>query len=263
MANDNKNRIGNAYEHVAGSEDYKKNENQLRIIQGAVVTVSAVSTGFTNAYAHRDRIGDFWAFCLSVLIVVFVERFYFVLRHGLTTTYKSGKQRLYAMVCYRGIQVTMILNAIMLCAWISGFSVPSWLDWWNHWSIAVHFALALVGVQAVRDSDAVVENRMLELKAATARQDLITAQKSAAIGSPVVLVFAKLRGFIDSVSIAFRLLFRGRGFAKKYVQQIDQIEREQFDSLLPKSGGAKRSTRVGSSRRASCGARQLGGKQGN
>lgn len=72
---------------------------------------------------------------------------------------------------------------------------------------------------------------MLELKAATARQDLITAQKSAAIGSPLVFIFARLRGFLDSISLSFRLLFRRGGFAKDYMKQIDQIAREQFAHL--------------------------------
>jgi hypothetical protein len=110
-------RIGNAYEQIAGGDDYKKNFRDLRVIQWAVVTVSAIATGFTNGFAHRDRIGDEASFGLSVLIVAFVERFYFVLRHGLTSVYKAGKQRFYAMVCYRAIQITMILNAMILCAW--------------------------------------------------------------------------------------------------------------------------------------------------
>jgi hypothetical protein len=224
-------RIGNAYEQIAGSDNYKKNDNQLRIIQVAVVVVSGAATGFVNAFAHRERIGDFWAFCLAVLIVLFVERFYFVLRNGLTTTYQAGKQRLYALLCYRGIQVTMILNATILTAWIVGVDVPDWLQLWNHWSIAFHFTLALIGVQAVRDSDSVIENRMLELKAATARQDIITARKAAAIGSPLALVAAKLRGLFDAVALSFRLLFSGGGFSKNFMAQINQIAREQYGHL--------------------------------
>jgi hypothetical protein len=224
-------RIGNAYERIAAGVDSKNNENNLRIIQAAVVTVSAISTGFTNAYAHRERIGDYAAFGLALLIVVFVERFYFVLRHGLTTTYKAGKQRFYAMVCYRAIQISMILNATILSAWIVGFGVPPWLDWWNHWSIVVHFSLALIGVQAVRDSDSVIENRMLELKAATARQDLVTARKAAAIGSPLALIAAKTRGFFDAIALSFRLLFSRSGFSKKYMQEINQVAAEQYTHI--------------------------------
>ena len=86
----------------------------------------------------------------------------------------------------------MALNATLLGVWIVGFEQPAWLLFYNHYSIGVHFAAALNGVSAVRDSDAVVENRMLELKAETARQDLITGRKVTAIGSPLVIVFAHL-----------------------------------------------------------------------
>jgi len=72
---------------------------------------------------------------------------------------------------------------------------------------------------------------MLELKAETARQDLITARKAAAIGNPLVLIFAKLRGLCDAVSLAFRLLFRGGGFAKEYASQIETIAKTQYAHL--------------------------------
>src|SRR5262245_700792 len=231
FAHNVRDRVGNAYEQLAGTDTYKRNDNQLRIIQVAVVIVSAVATGFTNAFAHRERIGDAGAGVLALLIIVFVERFYFVLRDGLTNTYTSGKQRFYAMICYRVIQASMVLNATILTAWIVGFPVPWWLDWWNHWSIVCHFALALLGVQAVRDSDAVVENKMLELKAATARQDIVTIRKGAAFGSPLALLAARVRGFFDSVSLSFRLLFSGGGFSKKFMEQINQVAREQYGHL--------------------------------
>ena len=232
-----RNRIGNAYERIAAGSDYKKNTRDLRIIQAAVVTVSAIATGFTNGYAHRDRIGDEASFGLAVLIVAFVERFYFVLRHGLTTTYQAGKQRFYALLCYRAIQITMILNGAILTAYIVGLTVPAWLELWNHWSIAFHFGLALIGVQAVRDSDAVVENQMLELKAATARQDIVTLRKTAAIGSPLALLSARVRGIFDAIAFSFRLLWSGDGFSKKYIEQINHVAAEQFAHLdaLPTS----------------------------
>ena len=83
-------RLGNAYQQIAGGNDYRKNTRDLRVIQWAVVTISAVATGFTNGYAHRDRIGDEASFFLALLIVAFVERFYFVLRHGLTSVTKPA-----------------------------------------------------------------------------------------------------------------------------------------------------------------------------
>jgi len=104
----------NAYERLATTDDYKKNENDLTLIQWCVVTVPAIATGFVNAFAHVERLGWALASLLALLVVAFVEKFYFTLRHGLTTTYKSGKQRLYAAVWYRILQATMVLNATLL-----------------------------------------------------------------------------------------------------------------------------------------------------
>jgi hypothetical protein len=123
------------------------------------ITASAVATGCVNAFAHRERIGWVGAGALAILITGFVEVFYFTLRHGLSTTYKSGMQRLAATLCYRTIQVTMILNAAVLCAWVTGVAIPPILASWNRWSIALHFTLALLGVAAVRDSNPVVISR--------------------------------------------------------------------------------------------------------
>jgi len=82
-----------------------------------VTLVSAAATGGVNAFAHKERIGWVGAGVLALLITGFVEVFYFTLRHGLSTTYKSGMQRLAARLCYRTSQATMILNAAVLCAW--------------------------------------------------------------------------------------------------------------------------------------------------
>jgi hypothetical protein len=221
----------NAYERLATTDDYKRNENNLKVIQVAVVTISAIATGFVNAFAHVERLGWPVASLLALLVVAFVEKFYFTLRHGLTSVYKSGAQRLFAWTWYRILQATMVLNATLLGLWITGIAPPDWLLFYNHYSIGIHFCAALIGVSAVRDSDAVVQNKMLELKAETARQDLITARKVTAIGNPLVLIFAKLRGFFDSLSIAFRLLFRGGGFARSYVEQIDVIAKTQYAHL--------------------------------
>jgi hypothetical protein len=223
--------LDNAYERLAETDNYKKNENDLKLIQICVVTVSAAATGFVNSFAHVKRLGTVLASLLALLVVAFVEKFYFTLRHGLTTTYKNGKQRLYAAFWYRVLQGTMALNVTLLTLWIFDIEPPPWLMLYNHYSLAVHFTAALIGVSAVRDADAVVENRMLELKAETARQDLITARKTAAIGNPLVLIFAKLRGFFDAVSLSFRLLFRGGDFAKSYVEQIETIARTQYAHL--------------------------------
>jgi hypothetical protein len=190
-------RIENIYDKIASDDDYQRNESKLRLIQICVITASAVATGCVNAFAHRERIGWVGAGALAILITGFVEVFYFTLRHGLSTTYKSGMQRLAATLCYRTIQATMILNAAVLCAWVTGVAMPPILASWNRWSIVVHFTLALVGVAAVRDSNPVVAHKILELKAETAKQDFITLRKAAMLGNPLALFAAKLRGLLD------------------------------------------------------------------
>ena len=199
-------RIENIYEWIAGNDDYQRNDRSLTLIQFCVITVSAVATGCVNAFAHKNRIGWVGAGLLAILIIGFVEKFYFTLRHGLQTTYKSGTQRLAAKLCYRVIQITVTLNAAVLCVWIAGETMPPLLEKWNRWSIVIHFMLALLGVTAVRDSDAVATHRRLELKAETARQDLMTLRKATMLGNPLVLFAAKLRGFLDGVRLARELL---------------------------------------------------------
>jgi hypothetical protein len=168
---------------------------------------------------------------LAVLIMGFVEKFFFTLRHGLTTVYQAGKQRTYAQICYRTIQGTMILNAAVPCAWIVNTPLPIQLSWWYRWSIAVHFALALVGVTLVRDADAVIEDRMLELKAQTARQDIITTRKAAVLGNALVLVSAKIRGFFDAWGLAWSLLWKKGTPAADILRQLDTLAKEQFSHL--------------------------------
>ena len=229
-------RIGNAYQRFAQTDVYQKNRRSLSNIQYGVVALSAVSTGITNALAHRKRIGDLAAVALALLVVAFVERLYVVVQDGLSKVYKSGKQRFFAAATYRIIQATMILNGATLVAWIVGFPLPPALELWNHYSIVVHFGLALVAVPANLDADAVVQNRLLELKVETARQDIVTARKASAIGSPLALFAANLRGFFDTVALSARLLFSGGGFSKKFMQELAQVEAEQYgylDALPP------------------------------
>jgi len=199
-------RLKNIYERIAGSDDYARNQSSLRLIQVCVITISACATGFVNAFAHRDRLGWVGASLLAILIMGFVEKFYFALRHGLTTIYKSRKQRFVASLCCRVIQITMILNAGILCAWVSGSTLPGPLRLWNQFSIAIHFSLALIGVSAVRDADAVVEDRIRKLKAEAVQEDILTTRRAAINDNPLVLAAARMRGFLDGMSLAVNLL---------------------------------------------------------
>jgi len=233
-------RIENIYERIAGNDDYQRNDRSLTLIQFCVITVSAVGTGCVNAFAHKDRIGWIGAGLLAVLIIGFVEKFYFTLRHGLQTTYKSGAQRLAAKLCYRVIQITITLNAAVLCVWIAGETMPPLLEKWNRWSIVIHFTLALLGVTAVRDSDAVATHRRLELKAETTRQDLVTLRKATMLGNPLVLFAAKLRGFLDGVRLARELLGDKPGCSsRKHSSQTDGIDHVAGWSGLYLSGESR------------------------
>jgi hypothetical protein len=228
--------VANAYARLAGSDDYIKNSRYLSAIQVCVVTVSCAATGAVNSLAHVSRLGLPLAIALAVVVTGFVEGFYFVLHHGLTTTYKSGKQRFYATVCYRLIQATMVLNIALLCCYVVGFGVPPWLNLWNHYSILCHAALAIIGVAAVRDNDTVVAHRMLALRAETAEQDLIVGRRAAALGSPYAFVATAIKGHFENLGLAFRILFTRSGFSKRFVEQMRQIEAEQFnylDALTP------------------------------
>jgi hypothetical protein len=224
-------RAVNAYERLAGSNDYTRNHRYLKLIHVCTVTLSAAATGYVNSFSHVERLGVPLSIVLAILVTGFVEAFFFTLRHGLTTTYKSGAQRLYAQCWYRVIQATMVLNVTLLGLWLVHIEPPAWLLLYNRYSISIHFCAALVGVAIVRDADAVVRNRILELRAETGRQDLITARKSAAIGSTLALVAAKIRGFFDAASLSLRILFNRSGFAREYMKQINDVARDQYGDL--------------------------------
>jgi hypothetical protein len=224
-------RIENIYDRLASDDDYQRNENKLKGIQVCVITVSAAATGYANAFAHKERIGWIGAGVLAILIMGFVEVFYFTLRHGLSTIYKSGRQRLIAGVCYRTLQLSMILNAAVLCTWITGVALPPMLASWNRLSIIVHFTLGLLGVAAVRDSNPVVAHKILELKAETAQQDLITIRKATMLGNPLVLFAAKLSGLLDGARLARDLLRRKADSLADKNKQLNEILDARLGSI--------------------------------
>jgi hypothetical protein len=194
---------------IADGDDYKRNRRMLTIIQWCVFTLSSVATGATNAIAHYKTIGVYGAVPLAAVLMGFVEAFYFTLRHGLATSYK-GSQRFAANACYRIIQITMALNMSLLCVWIVGQEPPQFLLLWNHWSIAVHGALAMIGVAWVSDTDWVVADHIRRLKAATTEDDIQEIRKSVRDGSALVIGAAKIRGHLDALKEAFNVLFRGK-----------------------------------------------------
>jgi len=75
----------------------------------------------------------------------------------------------------------------------------------------------------VRDSDAVATHRRLELKAETARQDLVPLRKATMLGNPLVLFAAKLRGFLDGVRLAREMLVDKSTLSER-LKQSDGID---------------------------------------
>src|SRR6266511_542880 len=155
-------RFKNIYSRLAGDDNYQRNRANLGLIMLCVITVSAIATGGTNAYAHVGQLGVPLAILLGLIISAFVEKFYLTLRHGLTLVYEKGKQRTYAVLWYRLLQTMMVLNVTLLGIWIVS---SAWRLSYYHYSRGVHFAAALLGVSTALDYDPVIENRRLELKA--------------------------------------------------------------------------------------------------
>jgi hypothetical protein len=104
--------------------------------------------------------------------------------------------------------------------WVVGAALPDFLRLYNQWTIAIHFSLALIGVSAVRDADAVVEDRIRKLKAEAVQEDILTTRRAAINDNPLVLAAARLRGFLDGVSLAVNLLRDKPALSAGDVKQI-------------------------------------------
>ena len=114
--------------------------------------------------------------------------------------------------------------------------MPPLLASWARWGIAVQFILALAGVAAVRDANPVVAHKILELKAETAKQDIITLRKAAMLGNPLVLFAAKLRGLLDGARLARELLSGKTDLPGGYATQIDEITKGRSEPIDAWSG---------------------------
>jgi len=192
-------------EKVAKKTDYTKNQEWLGRIQIAVYSISMVATSVTNSGPHFKKLGMVGAIALAAALALVVEGLYLTLRHGQRTVYQ-GFQRKAAKLCYHIIQVTMILNVSLICTWIIGNEPPHILLVWNHWSIVIHWAIALFGATTVSDLDWIVAARMSQLKAATNVEAIKTAASS---GTAIVVGAAKLRGYLEAIKRAYQIL-RGK-----------------------------------------------------
>lgn len=223
-----KEKAGNAYENFASSQPYQRVFARLRVIDLAAATLAAVATAYSNAFVHVPVIGWVAAVLLAVFIFCIVEGSTFVLEDGLREVFKGGTQRLLANFTYWTIRATMVLNAALLCCAIGNLQKPEWLLTWQHWSFVYHLGLALVLIPLIRNTDPVVAFRMLTLKAETAHEDLVVTRKSAAIGSSLALMAARMRGFFDTVFLSWHLLWQGQQFGKKYAAEVAKLSTSRF-----------------------------------
>lgn len=225
-------RFRSAYETLAASETYKSVDWRLKVITWSVATISAISTAYANGLSHRDRLGLGWAIILGLLTLLIVEFSLYTLEEGLRSTFKGGTQRALAWFGKSAIKLTMIGNACYLCCVIAGINTPASLLFWNRWSFAVHFAIGLVLIPMVRDSDPVIAARQLQLRAETAQEDQILARLAFALASPFALFGARIRGLLDGLWLGFRLAFNRQGFSPKtYVDNLNSLHRAKFGHI--------------------------------
>src|SRR5262245_53627389 len=197
------------YERIAGSNQYQITDRRLKLISWSVVTLSAISTGYVNGFSHRAQVGYWGAAGLAILTFLIVEGGLFTIEEGLREVFKGVTQRLLAWLCKWIIKGTMVMNAAYLCAIIAAVDPPPWLLEWNHWAFAVHFGVGLVLIAMIRDADPVIAARMLRLRSEMAQEDHIITRMAAAVGSPIALLGAKMRGFFDGLGLGWRL-FRNK-----------------------------------------------------
>jgi hypothetical protein len=220
------------YQALAQSDTYKSVDGRLKLISWSVATISAAATAYGNGLSHRNTIGLFWAVTLGILTLLIVEFSLYTLEQGLRSTFKGGTQRSLAWFSKWIIKGTMIGNAMYLCCKIAAVAPPDWLLFWNRWSFAIHFAIGLIMIPMIRDSDPVIANQMLTLRAETAQEDLVIARLAGALSSPFAMFGTRLRGWFDGVKLGFRLACNRQGFSPAtYVTNLNTLAKSQFGHI--------------------------------
>lgn len=219
----------NIYERLANSEHYKSTDFRLKAIAWSVALISGLSTAYANGFSHRSNVGTGGAILLALLTLAIVEGSLFTLEDGLRSTFKGGTQRALATLGKWLIKGTMCGNAAYLACVIGGVIPPPALLTWNRWSFAVHFAVGLILIPAIRDADPVVANRMLTLRAESSQEDHIVTRLSAAVASPFALLGARVRGALDGLALGWKLARNRQGFAPgAYVTNLNALARRDY-----------------------------------
>lgn len=247
-----KNKFQSAYANLANSENYKSVDGCLKLITWTVATVSAIATAYVNGFSHETRLtflagaktyGVLLAIALGLATFAIVEGSLYTLEQGLRTTFKGGTQRALANLGKYTIKLTMVANAAYLVCVIGDVAPPGNLLIWNRWAFVVHFAIGLILIPAIRDSDPVVAARMLELRAATAQEDQIVSRLASALASPFALAGVWLRGQLDGMGLGWKLFRNKSGFSPRtYTENLNRLHTARFghiegQKVLPASTG--------------------------
>jgi len=215
-------QLKNAYDRLEKMSAQVWNSRALFIASIALTTLSAIATAYVNAMVHRKVIGLWPAIGIAVLIFFVAEGTLLIANHGLLNVYTNNRQRFWATIAYWAIKIAMWLNIAILCCRLGEVPLPYWLAFWNKWSIALHAGIGLILIDLIRNSDSVKQFKMAQLRAATAEQDALTARMLKSYSSWLIWASA-LRGTIDGLSGALKILWISSGFPKQIAERIQNV----------------------------------------
>lgn len=223
--------LNNVYEKLAATSAQIWNSRALFIASVALTTLSAVATAYVNAMTHETVIGFWPAVGLAILIFCIAEGTLLISNHGLLNVYTHNRQRFWATIAYWGIKIALWLNIAILCCYVGQIPLPYWLAFWNKWSIALHAGIGLILIDLIRNNDSVKQNKMAELRAATAEQDALTARLLKSYSTGIIWASA-LRGVLDGLLGAWKILRIRSGFPGKISERIQNIIDDRVQNVI-------------------------------
>jgi hypothetical protein len=224
-------KLNNVYQKLATTSAQIWNSRALFIASLALTTLSAVATAYVNGMGHEPVIGFWPAVGLAILIFCIAEGTLLISNHGLLNVYTHNRQRFWATVAYWGIKIAMWLNIAILCCYVGQIPLPYWLAFWNKWSIALHAGIGLILIDLIRNNDSVKQNKMAELRAATAEQDALTARLLKSYSTGIIWA-SSLRGVLDGLWGAWKILWIKSLFPVKIAERIQNVINERIQNVI-------------------------------
>jgi hypothetical protein len=215
-------QLNDAYQKLAKTSAHVWNSRALAIASIALTTLSAIATAYVNSMVHKEVIGLYPAIGLAVLIFFIAEGTLLISNHGLLNVYTHNRQRFWATVAYWAIKIALWLNIAVLCCYLGQLPLPDWLAFWNKWSIALHAAIGLILIDLIRNNDSVKQDKIAQLRAATAEQDALTARLLNSYTSGMLWASA-LRGKIDGWRSAWKILRISSKFPEQISERIQNV----------------------------------------